>query len=130
MASSLSHNQLLLRHRNFQDLDSPDINLERDIIPEISEVGLLGYENEYNTTLSIPGFRINFFTIIISALIFLVILAWFDFIQSAFYSVLFSDSDYEFDLIPPNYKFLYALLITGLVLLIILLIYYYHHKIL
>jgi len=101
--------------QNFQSIAGPDINLERDLIePEIA----LGMEVS-----SDRRFSVNISTIIISALLFLMILAWFDFIQTTFYSWLSPQSQIE--LIPPSVKLWYAILITVFVIMLIMLIYYH-----
>lgn len=106
----------MVTHHNFLDTSTPDINLERDIIDVEAVSGMAVSE------LSNGRFKINIATIIISALLFLMILAWFDFIQSAFYSYLLPDI--QNDNIPPWGKFWYALFSTIFIILIIILIYF------
>lgn len=104
---------------NMQNTDTPDINLERDLVPE--EV-LLGMEN---TELASDNkkFKVNIVTIVISALIFLAILAWFDFAQTTFYVWIYPPS--EVANIPSSAKLAYALGITMVILVIIALLIYY-----
>lgn len=108
--------------KTLQNINSPDFDLERDIIPEeIESETVLGMEA---TELSSDKrFRVNISTILISAFIFLAILAWFDFIQTAFY--LYFVPQAENDLIPASVKFWYAILVTIIILILIVLIYYH-----
>lgn len=105
-----------------QNVNSPDIDFERDIIePEVESEIALGMEA---TELSSDNrFRVNISTILISALIFLAILAWFDFIQTAFYLWLVPQAENE--LIPASVKLWYAILITIVIVMLIILIYYH-----
>lgn len=105
-----------------QNTNTPDINLERDIInPELEGELALGMEvAEINTD---KRFIINVSTIIISALLFLLILSWFDFMQTAFYTWLAPGSVDE--LVPPSVKLWYAILLTIFIIMLIVLIYYY-----
>jgi hypothetical protein len=68
-------------------------------------------------------FKINIATILISALLFLLVLGWFDFIQSTFLSWISPREDV--DDVPSIAKLAYALLITIFVLTLIMLVYYY-----
>ena len=96
----------------------PDIDLERDlIINEEEEVLGMGISE-----LAANKFKINMTTIIISALIFLIILAWFDFIQTVFYAWTFPKSLEE--AIPPDIKLWYAIFITIFILILVYLVYY------
>lgn len=110
---------------SFQNTNTPDINLERDIIaPELEEEIILGMET---AKLNVDKkYMVNISTIIISALLFLMILAWFDFIQTTFFVWLAPQVEAEF--VPPSVKFWYAILITIVVLILVVLIYYYSHK--
>ncbi|CAH6419646.1 Hypothetical protein HVR_LOCUS720 [uncultured virus] len=110
---------------NFQNTNSPDINLERDIIePGLESEIALGMEvSEISRD---NRFRINISTIIISALLFLMILAWFDFIQTSFYSWVLPES--QVDIIPASAKFWYAIVITAFIIIMIILIYYYSRE--
>lgn len=104
---------------NFQDIKTPDINLERDLIePEV----LFGMETAKLS--KNKKFHINISTILISALIFLVILAWFDFVQATFYE--WADPRTQIDNLPSHVKLWYAILITTIVIILIILIYYHH----
>ena len=107
---------------SFQNTNTPDVDLERDIIgPEVDGEIVLGMEStELNSD---RRFRINISTIMISAFIFLAILAWFDFIQTTFYIWLAPES--TVDLIPASIKLWYAIAVTVLVIILIFLIYYY-----
>jgi hypothetical protein len=107
----------IIGSHNFQHTNTPDINLDRDIT--FNEEALLGMEV---TELSQEKrFRINLATIIISALIFLAILAWFDFIQTTFY--LWLTPETQVDGIPSSAKLWYALFITIIVIILIVIIY-------
>lgn len=138
------HNPIIIRPpphrylelRNFQNTNSPDINFEGDMIrPEIDAEIALGMEAgelaELRSEKPDKGskgvfnnkFQVNISTIIISALLFLVILAWFDFMQTTFYLWLDPSSASEF--VPSSVKLWYALFVTVLVLILIILIYYY-----
>lgn len=139
---------------SLQTANTPDINLERDIIPveafgfENSELaaqrrteeekrskggswqevgqnqGIRALSTESNDT----RFRINLATIMISALIFLVILAWFDLIQTAFYDWLAPEM--SSDTVSPAIKLWYALAVSLIILILIYLIYYYFRDLL
>lgn len=106
----------------------PDINLERDLVsPELEEEILLGMEAAELASQKRKRphkFRINLATILISAFIFLAILAWFEFIQTAFYEYLYPSASSE-EIVPSYVKFWYCLLISGLVIVLVLLVYYY-----
>lgn len=109
---------------SFQNTSSPDINLERDLViaGEESE-SLLGMEvGELEINQDIK-FRFNIATIIISAIIFLAILAWFDFMQTTFYVWL--SPEVTDQLVAPSVKFWYAILITFMVIILVYLIHYY-----
>lgn len=105
----------------FQDTNFPDFDLERDLLLEEEE--LLGIATA--ELAAERSFRINIATIIISALIFLVILAWFDFIQTAFYAWTFPASIEQ--TIPADVKLWYALVITIVIIILVYLI-LYHSK--
>lgn len=108
--------------RTLQNVNSPDIDLDRDIIePELESEVALGMA--VTKMSSDNRFRVNISTILISALIFLVILAWFDFIQTAFYLWLLPDA--QTDLISASVKLWYALLITVVIIILVILIYYH-----
>lgn len=117
-----THGNVLHNVKTLQNVNSPDFDLERDIIPEeIDAETILGIEaTELSSN---KRFRVNISTILISALIFLAVLAWFDFIQTAFYLYLLPDA--ENDLIPASVKFWYAILITIIILILVVLIYYH-----
>ena len=148
---SLSGLQKPIVHRQLtvsQQTNTPDINLERDVIPivnpnpTISQV-ILGMENAEleeeklakkgfgarseqageSNEFSDDRFKINVSTILISALLFLLVLAWFDFIQSAFYSWL--SPEFMFEDIPPAIKLWYAIMATVFILILVYLVYYY-----
>lgn len=140
-----------------QKTNTPDINLERDVVPVMNSAAipqsqvLLGIETaeleeerekQRRSTTSTPQesirgatiaveqdefadsrFKINVSTILISALLFLLVLAWFDFIQSAFYSWL--SPEFIFEDIPPAVKLWYAILATVFILILVYLVYYY-----
>ncbi len=107
-----------------QNVNSPDFDLDRDIIStEVDAETVLGIEAGELGSSRNDKFMVNISTILISAFIFLAILAWFDFIQTAFY--LYVVPEAENDLIPPSAKLWYAILITIIVLAILILIYYY-----
>lgn len=110
-----------LSQSSFQDTRTPDINLERDLVADDIALGAALTELE-----SGEKFFVNIKTIIISAIIFLLILAWFDTIQTAFYYWL--DPEGSSDLIDPQIKFYYAIFITIFGLSLILLIFYYSIK--
>lgn len=111
-----------LRMNNFQNTSTPDVNLERDLIaPGLEEELVLGMETaEINAD---KRFVVNISTILISALLFLMILAWFDFIQTTFFTWLAPQNAEEF--VPSSVKLWYALAVTIFVFILIVLIYYY-----
>jgi len=114
--SAISTKKPLIKHNRLQDSNSPDFDLERDLKAEI----LLGMETEELTE---TLFRIDLSTIIISALVFLVILAWFDALQTTFYAWLYPPSE-AVD-VPAYVKLWYAIFITFLIFILIILIYNY-----
>jgi Na+/H+ antiporter NhaC len=71
-------------------------------------------------------FRFNIATIMISAFIFLAILAWFDFMQTAFYVWL--SPEVTDQLVAPSVKLWYAILITFMVIILVYLIHYYTRR--
>ncbi len=105
---------------NMQNTDTPDINLERDLLPEEIALGLQTGENVVDAN---KKFKVNIVTIIISALIFLAILAWFDFAQTTFYAWVYPPT--QEDNIPAWAKLWYAVAITATILIIIGLLLYY-----
>jgi hypothetical protein len=108
--------------QTLQNINNPDFDLDRDIInPEFEAEIALGMEASELS--SDRKFIVNISTILISALIFLAILAWFDFIQTAFFVWLSPDNTQE--IISPAIKFWYAILATIISLLLVILIYYY-----
>jgi len=105
---------------SFQNTNSPDINFERDLIGPESEISLGMEVGELEAQ---KGFIINISTILISALLFLMILAWFDFMQTTFYSWLSPETQDEF--VSSAVKLWYALLVTMVVVILVILIYYH-----
>jgi hypothetical protein len=115
------HNAITGNNPINQNTNTPDINLERDIIgPEIEEEIALGMEL---AELSEKKFQINVATIIMSALLFLIVLAWFDFIQTVFYNYMYPPS--VDDAIPSSVKLWYAIMATILIIMMVILLYYY-----
>jgi hypothetical protein len=94
-----------------QNTNSPDIDLDRDVVG-------MG-----TAALAARKFKVNIATIVIAALIFLAILAWFDFIQTTFFNVLYKPS--IVDNVPSSVKFWYALFITLFVILLLIVVVYY-----
>lgn len=107
---------------SFQNTSTPDINLERDLIaPGLEEELALGMEtSEINSD---KKFVVNISTILISALLFLTILAWFDFIQTTVFTWLAPEKEEEF--VPSSVKLWYAIGVTIFVSILVILIYYY-----
>lgn len=68
-------------------------------------------------------FQINLTTIIISALIFIAILAWFDWIQTSIYVIF--DPELASEYVPLSIKFWYSVIVTFLTIALVYLIYYY-----
>ena len=102
-----------------QNSNFPDVDLDRDLInPDEVVLGMKAVELS-----SDKRFSVNITTIVISALVFLIILAWFDFIQTQFYAVLYPPS--TDDAIPASVKFWYAIMITIFLLILLILIYYH-----
>ena len=119
----MTHN--LHNARTLQNVNSPDIDLDRDLVePNIEAEVALGMENSELSTDN--RFRVNISTILISALIFLSILAWFDFIQTAFYLWLLPQA--QTDLIPASVKLWYAIMITIVIMIMIFLVYYHSNS--
>lgn len=115
-------------HINFQNTSTPDFDLDRDVV--ISEEIALGMEtSEIATDKRLKfdkRFKVNIITIIISALLFLMILAWFDFIQTAFFSWLSPSGGG--DIVPASVKLWYAFLASIIVIIIVILIFYYFYR--
>lgn len=118
MSTPLIGTNLHSSHRNLQNLNTPDIDLERDLIDGETLLGMQSTEMSADKR-SI----VNISTILISALIFLVVLAWFDLIQTAFFDVLVPESS---DPIPAQVKLWYAIFITLFVFILVVLI--FHHN--
>jgi hypothetical protein len=95
--------------------------LERDLIEDET---LLGIKTAADSATKSRDQRpkINLVTIVISALIFLAILAWFDFIQTAFYEVIYPPN--VTNQIPASHKLWYAIFISFFVLIVVFLLYY------
>lgn len=100
---------------SLQDVNTPDFEtgVESDIT--------LGMENSLLTT---KRFTVSIPSVAISAFIFLLILAWFDFMQSAFYD--WSDPQSQEGLVSSSSKLWYAILVSIVVIILILLIKYYY----
>jgi len=115
-------------NRSLQNTNTPDIDLDRDLIdPDLEillgmETGELASEKQSGNRLVDKKFQVNITTIIISALIFLSILAWFDFIQSTIFNWLAPQND---DPIPSSVKLWYAIFVTVFIIILIILIYYH-----
>jgi magnesium-transporting ATPase (P-type) len=110
---------IIIGGHNFQHTNSPDIDLDRDLNFQDEAETILGIETtQLNQN---KKFQINISTIIISALIFLAILAWFDFIQTTFYLWLIPDD--QIDGIPSSAKLWYALFITVIIIILIVIVY-------
>lgn len=121
MAHIHGHNVITGNNPVNQNTNAPDFDLDRDIIgPEVEEEVLLGMDL---AELSEKKFQINVATIVMSAIIFLIILAWFDFIQTVFYNYLYPPS--IDDAIPSSVKLWYAIMITIFISMMVILIYYY-----
>lgn len=121
MNSVIHHSQAV----NFQHTNAPDVRFEHGIFEDNPDADiLLGMET--TEVSKDTKFGINISTILISAVLFLVVLAWFDFMQSAFVSWMSPES--EVDAIPSQVKLAYAIGITIFVAMIVIL-YYYHSSI-
>lgn len=101
-----------------QNINSPDFDLERDAV---NPALLLGMEN--SELAADKRYQINLSTIFISALIFLAILAWFDFIQTTIFVWL--SPEVAIDTVPPAVKLWYAIFITIMITILVVLIYYH-----
>jgi ABC-type multidrug transport system permease subunit len=99
---------------------TPDFDIINEIPVQTEAEALLGMEN---TLLSGQKLSVNIPGILISALIFLVILAWFEFVQTAFYSYM--NPEIISQEIPAATKFWTAILFTFLVAMLLSLVYYY-----
>lgn len=123
--------------------NSPDFDLERDLEVFGAEIGrqAIAEEIEAESVETFEGserkrlrggrfvpkkrqFQINIYTIIVSAIIFLTILAWFDFAQTTFYEWV-SPKSYD-PTLPSSAKFYYAIAVTIFVTIACLLILYYN----
>lgn len=114
--------------------NTPDINLERDVnlqngeilagagTAEISTGTLKKTSQKQLEESSRNRFKVNVATILISALLFLMVLSWFTYLQAAFYS--WKTPERVIDDIPPVDQFWYAVLSTVLVLCLVYIIYY------
>jgi hypothetical protein len=130
--------KLINSHPTLQNVPTPDINLERDIVllggEEVAQIAVqTGSNNNIKNKESQQEidkrFRINVSTIIVSVFLFLMILAFFDLLQTAFFQVLSSKEATE-DIVQPSVKLFYFILVTILVLSLIGLLYYYNQDIL
>lgn len=113
----------LALNNNMQNANTPDVDLDRDLIIEEEALGMEVTREAESRGEKNVAFRVNVATIVISAFLFLIILAWFDFIQTAFYDVL--DPSLQDSMVPSTIKLYYALLVTGLSMVFILLIMYH-----
>jgi len=121
-----------IAHRSLQSANTPDIDLDRDVIGSEAEV-LLGMETaELETQNGLlekestdTRFRVNLSTIMISALLFLAVLAWFDFIQATFYNILEPQS---YNDITASTKLWYAIFVTIIIFILVVLIYYHAYN--
>lgn len=108
--------------QSFQNTDSPDYDMENDLINgENNAATGLGMEN--SEIAAQRSIRVNVATILISAFIFLAILAWFDFFQTTFYEWSYPPSTQQE--IPSQTKFWYALFVSFIVAILVLLVYYH-----
>lgn len=115
------HNTLIGTNTVNQNTNTPDFDLDTDIVGAGIEREIpLGMDL---SELAAKKFRINIASIVISALIFLIILAWFDFIQTVFYNYLYPPT--MDDAVPSYVKLWYSIAVTIFIILIIMLIYYY-----
>lgn len=96
-----------------QNTNMPDFDIEAQ-----EGEALLGME-----VAEVKGLRINMSGIIVSALVFLAILAWFDFMQTAFFVWLSPDNTQ--DIVSPAVKLWYAVFTTLFVAALVLLLYYH-----
>lgn len=109
--------------------NTPDINLERDIIlpTTISSETEAVVGGGVTTTTAVASakeqFKVNVTTILISALLFLMVLSWFAYLQAVFYS--WTNPDKVVDNIPPTAQFWYATFSTVLILCLVYAIYYF-----
>lgn len=112
---SSSHPIIFQGHyHSFQNTNTPDMDIERDS----SIIGAPLVEG--------IQLKFNLSTMIISALVFLAILAWFDFMQTTFYTWLQPDIMKE-EISAAN-KFYYAILATIVVTICSVLIIIYRKK--
>lgn len=107
--------------KTLQDIDTPDFDLDRDLIGPEAEETLLGLEATDRSSRS--KFSVNIATILISALVFLAVLAWFDFIQTTFYNLVIPVEDR--DPVASQARLWYALFITIIIYILVYLIYYH-----
>lgn len=107
--------------QNLQDIDTPDFDLDRDLIgPEQEEV-ILGMKT--GKISSKKKYSINLATILVSALAFIAILAWFDFIQTTFYNFILPPD--KQDPVASQARLWYALFISIIIFILVYLIYYH-----
>lgn len=115
---------------NFQNTSGPDIDLDRTINYSAVVGAALTNEEELQQKRAGPKkgreFTINVSIIIMSTVVFLAILAWFDFMQTTFYTWLQPETQVDFP--TPANKLYYALLSTGVVIVICCLVVLYHEK--
>lgn len=103
--------------------NTPDINLERDIIFPAETAAVAGGGATTTVTAMREQFKVNVTTILISALLFLMVLSWFAYLQAVFYS--WTNPDKVVDNIPPTAQFWYATFSTVLILCLVYAIYYF-----
>lgn len=100
------------------DPPSTSVEGEAEIILGM-EAGELDIEHEHE-------FKVELSTLIISALIFLGVLAWFDFMQTGLFDWLSPST--QVNEVPSSVKFWYAILVTVVVVVLVILLYYHFHS--
>ena len=107
-------------HHNLLNTNSPDIDLDRDVVIMGMEGEMLAEEKSARHDRSI---KINILTILISGILFLLILAWFDFLQTAFYAICNPELDPSvYTSVPLRTKFWYAIFATIFILSLVMLL--------
>lgn len=107
---------MLVDINHFQDVNAPDIDLDRDVLQ-------FAGANESNLRHERGKFGINLATMIVSAVVFLAILAWFDLFQTSVFLSFLPHLDID---VPAHVKFWYAVIVTAFVCSIVGVVYIYH----
>lgn len=104
--------------QNLQNISSPEMNIDRDVVPDVEILGMANSEPK--------KFYIDISMIVISGLLFLWLLAIFDLLQTAFYQTLNPLIPREnYSVVPLSTKFWYLVLTTIIIFAVIVIIVFF-----